>query len=64
MKSYPFIRIIAAVVVPFLILSCSEKGDETPVKSSFNVESPIVNVGVSGGSLIWSIALTVPRPVR
>ena len=61
MKSYPFIRIIAAVVVPFLILSCSEKGDETPVTSSFNVESPIVNVGVSGGSFILEYSIDGPK---
>ena len=61
MKSYPFIRIIAAVVVPFLILSCSEKGDETPVTSSFNVESPIVNVGVSGGSFNLEYSIDGPQ---
>lgn len=58
MKSRKIFRMVGAALASVLVLSCDKDGGKTAVTdSSFNVESSIVNVGVSGGTV--SVAYSI-----
>lgn len=62
MKSNTFFRILGAAIVLLLALSCGEEKEETPAAdSSFSVESGIINVGVSGGTVSIGYSIEGPK---